>query len=171
MAYDLEAQRQGKSALLIGLVALLIAGGAVLAYFATRGSNTETPAPVVLPPREKVVVVTQTPTPLPTMAGTPTTSPTPATTGAATSTPAASATPPLGTTTTVTRNTTITRETRIIEAPTPSVNVVTPPQNEAPIPTTGAAPTEAPTAPGNNDANSATNTDNGAAGNTASPGY
>ncbi|MBW3635903.1 MAG: hypothetical protein KY445_05470 [Armatimonadetes bacterium] len=57
MAYDPEARRQSNSALTIGLIALLLLGGATLAYFAMRPA--ETPATTVInntdPARETIV--------------------------------------------------------------------------------------------------------------------
>ena len=47
MAYDPEARRDSKSALIIGLVGLLALGGLAMAYFATR-HEPETPAPVII---------------------------------------------------------------------------------------------------------------------------
>lgn len=57
MANDPQARRQSNSALIIGLIGLALLGGAALAYFATRGTPTETQAPVVVQGRTKTIVV------------------------------------------------------------------------------------------------------------------
>ena len=65
MAYDPEARSQSNSAMIIGVVALVLLVGGALAYFSTRSSPPDTvaltPAPV-----DRTVVVNQTdPNPAP----------------------------------------------------------------------------------------------------------
>lgn len=66
MAYDPEARRQSNAALIVGLVALLVVGGAALAYFATRQAAPEPGPATVVQGRDKTIVVTQTAVPGPT---------------------------------------------------------------------------------------------------------
>ena len=64
MAYDPQARKQSNSALIFGLIALLVVGGAALAYFATRPGPETGPTTVISPVREKeTVVVGATPAP------------------------------------------------------------------------------------------------------------
>lgn len=65
MAYDPEARSQSNSALIIGLVALLVVVGAAMAYFST--SSSETPSPIVMtqPATQHDTVVQPVPVPVP----------------------------------------------------------------------------------------------------------
>ena len=63
MAYDPQARKQSNSALIIGLIALLVVGGAALAYFATRHADTPETSPVIVSKQKETVVVTNTPVP------------------------------------------------------------------------------------------------------------
>lgn len=127
MAYDPEARRQSNSALIVGLIGLLIAGGAALAYFANRNSTPETAAPVVVTGPGKTVVVQATAAPAPVVVVTsaPRTNtvvvPVPVT-GTTIVKPGTTVVAPG--TTTVTRNTTITRNTRIVAPPAASATAV-----------------------------------------------
>ena len=62
MAYDPQARKQSNSALIIGLISLLVLGGAALAYFATRQPAPET-SPVLVNSRKETVIVNATPEP------------------------------------------------------------------------------------------------------------
>jgi len=54
MAYDPEARETGNSAMIIGIVALVLIVGGALAYFATRPGE-EAPAPVVVGPSRTII--------------------------------------------------------------------------------------------------------------------
>lgn len=58
MAYDPEARSQSNSAMIIGVVALVLLVGGAMAYFSTRTTPTDTVA-VTPVPAEKTVVVNQ----------------------------------------------------------------------------------------------------------------
>ncbi len=62
MAYDPQARKQSNSALIMGLIALLVVGGAALAYFATRHPATPETSPVIIN-HEKETIVANTPVP------------------------------------------------------------------------------------------------------------
>ena len=59
MAYDPEARSQSSSAMIIGVVALVLIVGGALAYFSTRNTPTDTVA-ITPAPASKTVVVNQT---------------------------------------------------------------------------------------------------------------
>ncbi len=59
MAYDPEARSQSNSAMIIGVVALVLIVGGALAYFSTRSSPPDTVA-ITPAPVERTVVVNQT---------------------------------------------------------------------------------------------------------------
>ena len=65
MAYDPEARKQSNSALIIGLIALVVLGGAALAYFATRPGPETGPTTVINPVREKETVIIDNTAPAP----------------------------------------------------------------------------------------------------------
>jgi hypothetical protein len=62
MAYDPEARAQSNSAMIIGVVALVLLVGGALAYFSTRNPNPDV-AVVPAPARETVVVEQPAPAP------------------------------------------------------------------------------------------------------------
>ncbi len=65
MAYDPEARKQSNSALIIGLIALLVVGGAALAYFATRQPEVAETGPIITNTREKETVIVDNSAPAP----------------------------------------------------------------------------------------------------------
>lgn len=65
MAYDPEARKKSNSALILGLIALLVIGGAALAYFSTRPGPETGPTTVISPVREKETVIVDNSAPPP----------------------------------------------------------------------------------------------------------
>lgn len=117
MAYDPQARKQSNSALIMGLIALLVVGGAALAYFATRQPATTDTSPVIVSHDKETVVVTNTPAPESntTIIVAPTAVPAPNTIVVA---------PPAGTTTTQTKTTLRNTD------PAPRAPVASPPANK-----------------------------------------
>ena len=114
MAYDPQARKQSNSALIFGLIALLVVGGAALAYFATRQPATpETGAVIVNHEKETIVASTPAPQTNTTIVVAPTAAP------AAPNT--VIVTPPVGNTTTETKTTTRNTD------PSPRAPVASPP--------------------------------------------
>lgn len=181
MAYDPEARRQSNAALIIGLVGLLVAGGATLAYFATRPGTPEPGPTTVVQGPSKTIVLQSTPAPAVVITTPPQTN---TVLVPVTSAPAATAIP----VTNVTRNTTVTRNTRI-EVPPVATNTAAPANGQGGgttnitvnnvLPTTAPATNNSNTDAGSGTASSNTNmgtpdasttTSNSATGNVAA-GY
>ena len=61
MAYDPQARKQSNSAMIIGLVTLVVVGLAALAYFATRPTTPPETGSVIIDRKTETVVATPTP--------------------------------------------------------------------------------------------------------------